>query len=94
MDLHKSVLILMKKRQSSGKGFFRRLKPRCLSWLFDFWTLLNIFSLGFLIDCIVVGMVVGVAVDRYSKIGRRESVFIQCLQSSSPMLAASSSSIL
>ena len=28
--------MLMKKRQSSSKEFFRRLKPRCLSWLFDF----------------------------------------------------------
>ena len=36
MDLWKSVLMLMKKRQSSSKEFFRRLKPRCLSWLFDF----------------------------------------------------------
>lgn len=46
----------------------------------------------FFTGCTVVGMVVGVAVDGNSKVGRRESVFIQCLQSCSPMLTAFSSS--
>ena len=58
-----------------------------------FSKLLNIFAFFFFFTgCTVVGMVVGVAVDGNSKVGRRESVFIQCLQSCSPMLTAFSSS--